>query len=281
MTRRAAAILAGAAAVTLVTVLGALLLAGDPPAPPPATMPSSPSTSPPSSPPSTTTPAAPLRPPESPVEPAAPGPPDRARAPTARGAALVAQVRAIVARGEGAVDDPAEQAAAADLAQVLADLEGRGEAALEDARALLDAAAPPGVQEVGARTLARIGSQAALEALTDLARGGAAEAVRLQALRALRASPLPFARGALVDVARDARAGVEVRSYALDLMRDLDGAEGILLDVATDAADDPRVRAAALDALLALDPARGREALRGLEGAPAVRAALEALQGRD
>lgn len=283
--QRKTAVIAGVGGVVVTTTLAALLLGGDPA---PETLAPSVAGPPPGAGPA---PVPPLEPPQvSPDVPSAPptdaapspGPAPAAppAAPTSSGAALVEQVRAIVRRGEAAGDAAAEQAAARDLSRVLADLAARGEAALPDARLLTAPGEPAGVQEVGVRVLAGIGSAPALEALADLARGQAPGPARLQALRALRASPLAFARGALLDVALDRGADLEVRSYALDLMRDLVGAEATLHDVAADAQEPPALRAVALDALLALEPARGRAALAELEGDEALRPWLEALRSR-
>lgn len=274
MSKRTIAGLVGAAAVALITVAAVVLLGGDPPV---AGLDVPPVVAPPPDP--TTTPSPPrvvVEPPRvEPVPTAAPA------TETASGDALVAQVAAIVARGERARDAAQEGLAAGDLARVLADLAARGESATDDARRLVDPSCASGVQEVGARVLAQLGTTGALETLADLARRGAAPAsARLQALRRLRASEFPFARGALIDVARDRSTDAEVRAYALDLMRDLPGAESILDGVARDADDEARVRAVALDALLTLEPARGREALAAVGGEEALKPLLEALRDR-
>lgn len=280
MSRRAAVAI-GVLGVILVTGLIALVLgrepALDPVSPPPSVADAPPTAPPPATEPVSVTPSP--SPTRSPITGPEAAPPPVAT-PTATGVALVEQVREVVRRGEGAADAAAEQAAARDLSRVLADLEARGEAALPDARLLIARDAPPGVQEVGARVLARIGTVPALEALAELARGGAAGPARLQALRALRASTLPFARGALLDVALDRGADVEVRAYALDLMRDVAGAESTLHDIAADREEAPQVRAVALDALLALDPARGRAVLAEVGADEALRPYLEALRQR-
>lgn len=270
--------LVGAAAVALIVIAAVVLLGGDPPpradvAPPPER---------------STTATPPARPPEGPprvvvdpprVEASEPSAPVQAA--TQTGDALVAQVSAIVARGERARDGVEETAAARELGRVLADLAARGDAATADARRLVEPTCPSGVQEVGARVLAQLGTPGALEALADLSRrDDAPAAARLQALRRLRVAEFPFARGALIDVAKDRQTDAEVRAYALDLMRDLVGAESILDDVARDGADEPRVRAVALDALLTLEPARGREALAAVGGEEGMRPFLEALRGR-
>jgi hypothetical protein len=202
------------------------------------------------------------------------------RRPTGGGQALVTQVGEIVRQGERAQDEQEEARAASALDAVIADTLARGEEALPDVLRLADPALPPGVQEVGVRLLGRLGTTPALEALAAIARGQAAVPVKLLALRGLRGSSLPFARGALVDVAQDLKADLEVRAYALDLMRDLEGAESILYDVALDASDDPMVRRTALDALLDLSPARGREARAEVERDPKMAEVLGDLRDR-
>lgn len=269
----------GAAGVVVVTVAAVLLLGGDPPAPPPP-IPGK-TTEAPRGPPPGTEPAVTELPPSTNTSTGtSTSTATSERPPTGTGAALLAQVREIVARGERAADDAGERAAAGDLAKVLADLAARGDAAVDDARALLEPSAPPGVQEVGARVLGSIGTQRALEALSAFACTRGPVPPRLQALRGLKASSLPFARGALLDVALDANADPETRAYALDLMRDVVGAEEALYQLATKTTELPEVRAAALDALLTLEPARGREALKEVGGDPELAPYLEGLRDR-
>ncbi len=268
---RAGAIGAAAAAVVAVVAAGLLLLGGGdgPPVRPPVTSaPVGPATEPPVSGPK-------LAPPPRPGDPVRPatGTPAAGTEAAAAGPALAAQVARIVRDGEGAKTEADERAAAQALERLLEEVGARGEAGLGDVASLVEPSAPPGVQEVGVRLLARVGGADALRRLAALAAAPrSATPARLLALRALDTAPASgrtLARSTIVSVLR-ARGDAEVRAFAASLLADDAGVEDDLAAVVGDRSDELAVRAAAHEALAVLDPTRARRALDAVKDDPAL-----------
>ncbi len=273
---RAGAIGAAAAAVVAVVAAGLLLLGGgDAPTTRPGPGPSTATSDPPSE-----RSAPKLTPPPRPGDPARPtaeAPSTDPRSATtesaATGPALAAQVARIVRDGEGAKTEAAERQAAQALERLLEEVGARGEAGLGDVASLVEPTAPPGVQEVGVRLLARVGGADALRRLAALAAAPrSATPARLLALRGLDTAPASgrtLARSTIVSVLR-ARGEAEVRAFAASLLADDAGAEDDLAAVVGDRSDELAVRAAAHEALAALDPTRARRTLDAVKDDPAL-----------
>ncbi len=265
----------GLAAAAIVAVSAVVLLGGSSQQVAPILPPRAPVGTPgpgPASPgpgPSTPVAARPPRPVDPPREPTAAVEPPAADDEALAGEALRARVREIVARGEGAADGRAEQAAAADLVALLEAVSARGDAAREEARALLAPGERPGVHEVGVRLLGKLGGPAALERLADVTLDAAfAPEVRLLALRTLSQLDGAFAQGVIGDVVQATGQDLGLRGFAMEQLAP--ASASALEDVARDAADDPRARLYALQQLYRLDRPRAEAVHRDLVGDPAV-----------
>ncbi len=275
MDRRA--IGAGLAAAAALAAVIAALLGGEPSAPSPSVPPPPPPQTAPPRPAPDAGPPPPLAPP-SPAAPADEAPADEAPVEELAGEALRARVRAIVAQGEGAADGAAELAAAKALQEVLEGVAGRGDQGVAEALALLAPGEAPGVQEVGARLLGRIGGRRAIERLGDLGLDASAPpSVRLLALRALARLDGAYAQGVVADVVHTA-GDLGVRAFAMDQVEP--SAASALEDVARDEADDPQARFYALQVLYRVDRRRAERVHKAVAGDPALGQLLGELETR-